>query len=88
VVLVAVTVAIAAIDAFWIGLGAARPRNTAFAQASCGMGLGSVTSPEWSFFSLDPRTQSACESELFPVPGLACPDPTHGSGFGLFPARR
>jgi hypothetical protein len=56
--------------------------------ATGGLGLGGATGPAWSLFGVDPRLESACEAELFPIPGLACPDPTHGAGIAAFPPRR
>ncbi|HSQ50557.1 MAG TPA: hypothetical protein VLL94_04740, partial [Nitrospiraceae bacterium] len=64
--LLAGTIALVALDVARLAAAGAPPAGVAFAQATCGIGLGPVTSPEWSFFSLDPRTQAACESELFP----------------------
>ena len=56
-------------------LAAGRP----FQAATGGIGLSSATSAEWSFFTMDPRTESVCENELWPIPGLSCPNPFHGT---------
>jgi hypothetical protein len=67
-----------------------RPRleeKMPFQRACSGIGLSSAVSVSWSFFGFDPRTESACENELWPIPGLACPNPCHGTSVASFPAR-
>lgn len=59
--------------------------NPPFQVAVGGLGLGSSVSPAWSFFALDPRLSATCENELFPIPGLACPNPSHGAALADFP---
>jgi hypothetical protein len=77
-----------------IGLGISKLRAhdrgppDGWTGATGGLGLGGATGPAWSLFGVDPRLESACEAELFPIPGLACPDPTHGAGVAAFPPRR
>jgi hypothetical protein len=73
-------VAVAAVAAASLVGGDRVRADHSFARATCGLGLGPASSPAWSFFGVDPRLSSACEAELFPLPGLACPDPTHGAG--------
>lgn len=67
---------------------AAGRTDSSFARATGSLGLGAATSPAWSFFGVDPRTEAFCESELFPLPGLPCPDPTHGTGVSAIASRR
>ena len=54
-------------------------RQQPFQRATGGIGLAASVSPAWSFFAFDPRTESACENELWPIPGLPCPSPHHGA---------
>jgi hypothetical protein len=62
--------------------------NPPFQVAVGGLGLGSSVSPAWSFFALDPRTSATCENELFPLPGLPCPNPSHGAALADLPPLR
>jgi hypothetical protein len=50
----------------------------AFQHVTRGVGLGPALGPAWSFRDFDPRLEPACENELWPLPGLACPNPVHG----------
>ncbi len=50
-----------------------------FQRATGGIGLSSTVSVAWSFFAFDPRTEPFCENELWPIPGLTCPNPHHGA---------
>ena len=90
--LIALVAALLAADGVGLALAAhaaARPRACdGWTGATGGLGLGGATGPAWSLFGVDPRLESACEAELFPIPGLACPDPTHGAGVAAFPPRR
>ena len=61
--------------------------DTAFARATGSVGLSSSASVSWSFFDLDPRLASACENEIWPIPGLACPNPGHGARAADYPPR-
>lgn len=75
-----------------VGVAGARGRvrtkdDTAFARATGGVGLSSSASVSWSFFDLDPRLASACENEIWPIPGLACPNPGHGARAADYPPR-
>lgn len=89
IALVAVLLAADGVGLALAARGAARPRAPdVWAGATGGLGLGGATGPAWSLFGVDPRLESACEAELFPIPGLACPDPTHGAGIAAFPPRR
>lgn len=54
-------------------------RDSPFQQATGGIGLAPAVSPAWSFFLLDPRLESFCENELWPVPGITCYSPYHGA---------
>ena len=56
-------------------------------QDATNIGLGSAVTPAWSFFAVDPRTEDSCENELWPLPGSACPNPTHGATLVDVPAR-
>lgn len=72
-------------------LALARPPDPAgdgFARATCGLGLGAAVAPDWGFHEVDPRLERSCEAETFPLPGLACPDPSHGTGVATLPDRR
>lgn len=82
--------AVVVTDALWLLAERARAigGDRSFARATGGLGLGVAMSPEWSLFDVDARFESECESELFPIPGLACPDPVHGSGIVTLPPRR
>ncbi|MBT8484107.1 MAG: hypothetical protein HKO59_12285 [Phycisphaerales bacterium] len=42
------------------------------------VGLGPALSPSWSVHAFDPRLSAVCENELWPIPGLPCPNPVHG----------
>jgi len=90
--LIALVAALLVADGVGLALaarGAARPRAAdSWTGATGGLGLGGATGPAWSLFGVDPRVESACEAELFPIPGIACPDPTHGAGIAAFPPRR
>ena len=87
--LLAVTAAIALIDALWLVCGgnAGVASDDRFARATCGLGVGATIAPDWGLFAVDARLQSSCEGELQPMPGLACPDPNHGAGVATLPAR-
>ena len=61
------------------------PIERPFQRATCGIGLSSAVSPAWSFFGFDPRTESTCENELWPIPGASCPNPYHGATVVDFP---
>jgi hypothetical protein len=56
-----------------------RTREQPFQRVTGGTGLSAAVSAAWSFFAFDPRTESACENELWPIPGLPCPTPYHGT---------
>lgn len=56
-----------------------------FQSATSGIGLSSAVSPAWSFFAFDPRTESTCENELWPIPGASCPNPYHGATLADLP---
>jgi hypothetical protein len=77
---VAAVAALAVVDAAWLAFAGGAPPRDDFARATCGLGLGVAVAPDWSFQDVDPRLARSCESELFPLPGLACPDPDHGTG--------
>ncbi len=80
--------AIAAAVGVAVAGGRARTENdTAFARATGSVGLSSSASVSWSFFDLDPRLASACENEIWPIPGLACPNPGHGARAADYPPR-
>jgi hypothetical protein len=85
--LLAFAAALVVADAAWLAAPAPSARDRAFVRATRGAGIGAAVSPAWSFFDVDPRGERTCESELFPVPGLTCPDPNHGRGIVDFPAR-
>lgn len=77
-----------------VGISAGAPdgdKGCAFQRATGGVGLGSTVSVAWSFFGFDPRLEAACENELTPLPGLACPNPGHGRALAdlppLYPVR-
>ena len=53
--------------------------DQAFQRATGGVGLSSCVSVAWSVNAFDPRLESACENELWPIPGLSCPNPGHGT---------
>lgn len=57
----------------------------AFQRATGGLGLGSSVATDWSFHLFDPRLERNCENELWPLPGLACPNPYHGAGLANLP---
>jgi hypothetical protein len=88
--LVAAAASIVLVDAAWLALAHFRgaPPEDDFARATCGIGLGVAVTPDWSFHDVDPRQARTCESELFPLPGLACSDPNHGTGVALLPDRK
>jgi hypothetical protein len=88
--LLAAVAALVVVDASWLLLARARgaPRQDEFARSTCGPGAGVATAPDWSFHDVDPRLAGGCESETFPLPGLACPDPNHGTGVAALPDRR
>jgi len=75
--LIALVAALLVADGVGLALaarGAARPRAAdSWTGATGGLGLGGATGPAW---------------RLFPIPGIACPDPTHGAGIAAFPPRR
>ena len=87
---VAAVAALVLVDASWLLVASARggPPRDDFARAACGLGAGVATAPDWSFHDVDPRLAGGCESETFPLPGLACPDPNHGTGVAALPDRR
>ncbi|MCP3916386.1 MAG: hypothetical protein GY711_12585 [bacterium] len=75
-----IALALVVVDALWIGLFAGRDaRSRPFQRATSGIGLGPSVATAWSFFGIDPRTQARCENEEWPVPGLPCPNPYHGT---------
>lgn len=58
-------------------------------RATGGVGLGPASAADWSFFSFDPRIESHCEAELWPIPGAPCYVPHHGAAlFDLPPFNR
>jgi len=67
-------------DVVWL---AAAPSDTSsgdpFQAALAGLGGGHAVGVDWSFFAFDPRCVGHCENELFPIPGLHCPNPHHGA---------
>ncbi|NOT02290.1 MAG: hypothetical protein HOP29_16915 [Phycisphaerales bacterium] len=76
------TATLVALDAAWIVFAGGAPRaggTDAFQQSTCGFGVGASVSPSWCFFTLDPRVERVCENELWPIPGLPCPNPSHGA---------
>lgn len=62
-----------------------RGSAVAFQTATGGFGLGSSVSTDWSFFLFDPRFERSCENELWPLPGLPCPNPYHGAALANLP---
>ena len=78
----------AALAGVALAAGGRTPVDGSFARATCGLGLGPAIAPDWSFFGVDPRLEAECEAETFPIAGLACPDPTHGTGVSRFLPRR
>jgi hypothetical protein len=50
-----------------------------FARATGGVGLGPAAAADWSFFAFDPRIESHCEAETWPIPGGHCYVPHHGA---------
>ena len=64
----------------------AATRDSPFQRALGSVGLSSAVSVDWSFFGFDPRTEPACENELWPIPGLYCPNPSHGASVADFPS--
>ncbi len=60
-------------------------RVAPFQKALGSLGLSSAVSVDWSFFGFDPRIEPACENELWPIPGLHCPNPSHGASVADFP---
>lgn len=77
-ILLVITAALAGIAAAGTVWPAPAP-ETSFQRATCGVGLSSTVSVAWSFFGYDPRAEATCESELWPIPGLSCPNPGHGT---------
>ena len=77
-----------AVDVLWIAAlgtpGASAPERP-LQRVLGGVGLGASVSPTWSFFALDPRTQSRCENEEWPLPGIPCPNPHHGASLADLP---
>jgi drug/metabolite transporter (DMT)-like permease len=72
--------ALVSADGLWIAREAAQaPAPRPFQAATGGVGLSAAVSVSWSFFAFDPRLESTCENELWPVPGLTCPNPIHGA---------
>lgn len=63
----------------------AHPAAPAFQTATGGLGLGSSVSSDWSFHLFDPRVEGSCENELWPLPGLPCPNPCHGAALANLP---
>ncbi len=61
------------------------PVERPFQIATGGIGLSSAVSGAWSFFAFDPRTESTCENELWPIPGATCPNPYHGANVADLP---
>jgi hypothetical protein len=88
--LVAAAASIVVVDAAWLTAAATRAAAPldGWAAASGGLGLGGAIAPDWSFRDVDARLATSCESELSPLPGLACSDPNHGTGVALLPDRR
>jgi hypothetical protein len=89
--LIALVAALVAADGVGLALSARRaaaPARDDWSEATRGVGLGGATSPVWSLFNVDARLEASCEAELFPIPGLACPDPTHGAGVATLPPRK
>lgn len=87
---VAAVAALVLVDAAWLALARSRAATRAesqdgFSRATCGLGLGVAVAPDWGFREVDPRLERACEAETFPLPGLACPDPNHGTGVATLP---
>jgi len=90
--LICVVGVLCSLDVVGLAISKLRARYRAprdgWTAATGGLGLGGATGPAWSLFGVDPRLESSCEAELFPIPGLACPDPTHGAGVAAFPPRK
>lgn len=87
--LLAALALLVASDATWLAAESFRKSHAdVFELATSSLGLSCATSPEWCFFALDPRCESTCESELQPLPGLACPSPVHGAGVADLPPAR
>ncbi len=62
--------------------------DDAFQRATGGVGLGPSVSVAQGFFTFDARAESACENELWPIPGLPCPNPGHGTRVADLPPLR
>jgi hypothetical protein len=62
------------------GAPSSSPSALDFQRRTGGIGLSAAAGVEWSFHAFDPRLERACENELQPIPGSACPDPVHGAG--------
>lgn len=78
--LLGLTAALVAVDVAWLVVRPANiPAAVPFQSATGGTGLAYSAGAAWSFFAFDPRTEEGCENELFPVPGLSCPNPHHGA---------
>jgi hypothetical protein len=55
------------------------PPSAGLQRATRGVGLGPAASAAWSMHGFDARAAARCEVELWPLPGLPCPDPGHGT---------
>ncbi|HMB70130.1 MAG TPA: hypothetical protein VKU85_12495 [bacterium] len=79
VLLVALAALLAADAAWWLAEARSSRESSPLQAALLGIGRGSAAGVDWSFFSFDPGLEAACENELWPIPGLPCPNPHHGA---------